>query len=150
MPYCAFYGFKHNFSGIAHEIKYLENKKTLLFLYYSLFPKLGASTIKCNECIFKNQKFSNSTENLTYRIKRHKIDCLENKIPLSFYFIVFFPKLSASTIKCNKCIFKNQKISNSTEKLIYWIKGHKIDYLENKNPLSFYFINFFPNWVHLP
>ena len=105
---------------------------------------MGASTIKCNECIFKIKNFQNSTENLTYRIKGHKIDYLENKIPLSFYFIVFFPKLWASTIKCNKYIFKNQKFSNSTENLTYWIKRHKIDYLENKNPLSFYFIVFFP------
>ena len=54
--YCAFCAFQLNFSGKTHKISYLENKKSFLFPFNKLFPKLVRSTKKCCICFFENLK----------------------------------------------------------------------------------------------
>ena len=59
--YCAFCAFWLIFSGRSHKIRYLENKKSFLFPFNSLFPKLVGNTKKYYYWFFENLKNQNLT-----------------------------------------------------------------------------------------
>ena len=92
--YCAFCAFWLIFSGKSHKIRYLENKKSFLFPFNRLCPKLVGSTKKCYYWFFENLKSRNWPLFWPFLIKSNRIKKNCHCKNIISYYITYLGKIT--------------------------------------------------------